>query len=143
MTHKYLTDVATKWLKRHKQNTIVPNCSTVATELVTNTTTGEIPDVIGWCSWTSVLIEAKTSRTDYFRDFKKSFRKYPNMGMGEFRYYICKYDLIKTTDLPQNWGLLYCSEKGEIKIVKKAKEQESNLRCERTMLLSLIRRKNK
>ena len=63
------------------------------------------------------------------------------MGMGEFRYYICKYDLIKTTDLPQNWGLLYCSEKGEIKIVKKAKEQESNLRCERTMLLSLIRRK--
>lgn len=140
MTHKELTKRASKWLKRHSQNMIVPNCTTIASEITSATSTGEIPDVIGWCSWTSVLIEVKISRSDFLRDAKKPFREFADMGMGEHRYYICPKDLLTIEDMPENWGLLYCNEKGKIEIVKKAEQQEANLRCERSMLLSLNRR---
>jgi len=140
MTHKELTERASKWLKRHNQNTIVPNCNTIASEITSATSTGEIPDVIGWCSWTSVLIEVKISRSDFLRDAKKTFRKFADMGMGEHRYYICPKYLLTIEDVPENWGLLYCNEKSKIEIVKKAEQQEANLRCERSMLLSLNRR---
>ena len=79
MTHEQIVVIAGKWLKKHEQNIVIPNCSLVLTELVAATTSGEIPDVIGWCSWISVLIEVKTSRADYFRDslngFSESDRK--------------------------------------------------------------------
>lgn len=140
MTHKELTERASKWLKRHNQNMIVPNCSTIASEITSATITGEIPDVIGWCSWASVLIEVKISRSDFLRDFKKPFRKFATWGVGEYRYYICPTDLIKIDEVQESWGLLYCDEKGNIEIIKTAEQQDANLICERTILLSLNRR---
>ena len=140
MTHKEITKRAAKWLKKHSGNVIVPNCSTVAEDLTTATVTGEIPDVIGWCSWTSVLIEVKVSRSDFLRDIKKPFRKFADMGMGEHKYYLCPEGLITEDDLPELWGLLWIDEKGKISIQKKAEKHEANLRCERTVLLSLHRR---
>ncbi len=50
MTHDELVQKSAKWLKKHTQNAVVPNCSTIVTELSTNNRTGEIPDVIGWNS---------------------------------------------------------------------------------------------
>lgn len=140
MTHKELTERAVKWLKRHSNNTKIPNCSTIASEIASNTTSGEIPDVLGWCYWTSVLIETKVSRSDFLRDFKKPFRQFADIGMGEFRYYICPKDLIKVEEVPEDWGLLYCNEKGKIETIKLANRQQANLQCERTILLSLVRR---
>lgn len=141
MKHKELTSRAAKWLKCHSKNTIVPNCSIVAEDLMTAASTGEIPDVIGWCSWTSVLIEVKVSRGDFLRDKKKPFRKYTDMGMGENKYYLCPEGLITEEDLPELWGLLWIDKKGKISIQKQAEKHEANLRCERTLLLSLYRRK--
>ena len=143
MNHKELTLKASRWLKKHRQNTIIPNCNTIAMEISSANAIREIPDVIGWCSWTSVLIEVKVSGSDFKKDAKKIFREYPNMGMGEFRYYICPTDLIKVNELPPNWGLLYYSEDCGIEIIQKAKRQQANLQSERTLLLSLLRRKNK
>lgn len=140
MNHKELTLKASRWLKKHRQNAVIPNCSTIATEI--SSVLSEIPDVIGWCYWTSVLIEVKVSRSDFKRDTKKIFREFPDMGMGEFRYYICPTDLIKVDELPPYWGLLYCSEDWNIEIIQKAERQEANLQSERTLLLSLLRRKN-
>ena len=85
MTHKEIIKRAAKWLKKHTQNAIIPNCSLIAEDLTTASKTGEIPDVIGWCSWTSVLIEVKVSRSDFLRDSKKPFRKFADMGMGEHK----------------------------------------------------------
>lgn len=140
MTHKKLVDISSKWLKRHKENSIIPNCTTIASELVTNTASGECPDVIGWCYWASVLIEIKISRSDFLKDQKKNFRIDQSLGMGEFRYYCCPTDLIKTDELPYGWGLLYCNDKNKIEIIHKASRLIADLDCERTVLLSIIRR---
>jgi len=140
MTHKKLTDSGAKWLKKHSKNIIIPNCNIIANDLKTATNTGEIPDIIGWCSWASVLIETKVSREDFKADFKKVFRINEFLGVGEFRYYLVPDGLIAENEIPKNWGLLYHSG-NNIEIVKIATKAESNLDCERTILLSLLRRK--
>ena len=140
MTHAELVVIASKWLKKHPQNIVVPNCSLVVSEITSVTSSGEIPDVIGWCSWASVLIEVKSSRSDFLRDSKKPFRKFADMGMGEFKYYICPTDLLTVEEMPEHWGLLYCDEKGKITIQKVAEKHEANLISERTLILSINRR---
>lgn len=140
MTHKELIEISAKWLYKHSQNALVPNCATVVKDLVTANGTGETPDVLGFCYWTSVLIEVKVSRSDFLKDRKKVFRNIPENGAGEFRYYCCSTDLIKKNDLPEHWGLLYCNDKGKIKVIKLARKQEYNYNTEKTILLSIIRR---
>ncbi len=139
MTHQQITSKAAKWLKKHDRNILVPNCSIVETEI--KSVHKEIPDIIGWCSWASVLIEVKTSRADFFKDFKKPFRANEHEGIGDFRYYICPTGLIKEEELPALWGLLYIDEKGKIEIIKKAEKQSANHYNERNILTSIIRNK--
>lgn len=139
MTHDELVAISAKWLKSHPENLIVPNCSLIVEEMYSANLTGEIPDVIGWCSWASVVIEDKVSRADFLKDKRKGFRQIG--GMGEFNYYCCPADTITVKDLPDNWGLLYCDENHRISIIKKATKQETNLLSERSLLLSIIRRK--
>lgn len=141
ISHNELAIKGAKWLSKHDSNIIVPNCSEVALELSTPTNTGEIPDVIGWCYWTSVLLEIKVSRADFLKDFKKPFRKNQNLGVGELRYYLVPEGLINQKELPTNWGLLYLTKGNKIEIVKKAKPIDANLQAERSILLSLMRRK--
>jgi hypothetical protein len=138
--HKELIEIASKWLKKHTNNAQIPNCPYITKDLMTNTDTGEIPDVIGWNYWTSVLIEVKVSRQDFLKDQNKKFRSIPELGMGEFRYYCCPEGLIKEDELPEGWGLLYLNNKNKIDTIKVGNRKDSNLMCERTMLLSLIRR---
>lgn len=138
--HKELCAIAGKWLKKHNQNVLIPNCPTVAVELVT--IENETPDVIGWSSGSSVMIEVKVGRGDFLSDYKKPFRKIPKTGVGEFRYYICPTGLIKGVELPDKWGLLYFNELNKIEIIKVAERQESNLKAERNILISIIRREN-
>jgi len=106
--HTELCKLGAKWLKRHQQNAVIPNCSTVATEMVT--IERKIPDIIGWNSHASVLIEIKVSRSDFLKDKSKPFRINPEKGVGEYRYYLCPEGLVKEDELPANWGLLYFKE---------------------------------
>ncbi|MFW5847382.1 MAG: hypothetical protein ACOCVF_00485 [bacterium] len=138
LRHKEVCDKAGKWLKKHSQNILIPNCPTVAIDMTT--CENEIPDVIGWYSGGSIMIEVKVNRGDFLSDYKKPFRRMPKLGVGDFRYYCCPTNLIKEHELPTNWGLLYISEKNRIKIIKVAEKQISNLSSERNMLLSIIRR---
>lgn len=138
ITHSELCVIGGKWLKKHKLNAIVSNCSIVAVELFTQSES-EIPDIIGWSSWCSIMIEVKVQRNDFLIDCKKSFRINPILGAGEFRYYLCPEDLISKDEIPENWGLLYFCNKS-IKIIKRAKRQISNLQSERNMLTSYIRK---
>ncbi len=138
--HDNLCLKALKWLKRHERNIKVPNCSIIAVDMVT--VENETPDVIGWNSAYSVMIEVKVSRSDFLQDSKKPFRNNSEKGVGELRFYCCPDGLIKENEIPGNWGLLYLMENNKIEIVKKAVRQTSNLIAERNMLLSIIRRKN-
>jgi len=138
-THNQLSEIAAKWLKRHTQNTLIPNCATIALDL--KTLEQEKPDVIGWNGACSIMIEVKVGRGDYLQDFRKPFRQIPERGVGQFRYYCCPTGLIKENEIPSSWGLLYFNEKNKIEIIKVAKIQEANLRAERNILISMLRRK--
>ncbi len=110
-THKGLVEVAYKWLLNNT------SCGVAFKELV-SLTTNEIADVIGFGSGGhSVLIEVKISRSDFLSDKKKIFRQYPEMGMGTQRFYCCPTDLIKQSDLPNGWGLIYVNDKMKARCV--------------------------
>ena len=68
---------------------------------------GENPDVIGWRSGRSILIECKISRADFLRDRHKPVRRVPEIGMGAERYYLCPEGMVKPDELPTGWGLLH------------------------------------
>jgi hypothetical protein len=100
----------------------------------------ETPDVIGWHSGFTTLIECKISRTDFKADAKKFFRAQPEMGIGYYRYYLAPKGLIDADELPDQWGLIEVKN-GKTKVkVPSEPWYESNLRGEVSMLLSLIRR---
>lgn len=129
--HRELCEIGAKFLKRPESSNghgchfvvIEPSCY------------GENPDVFGVRHGAigeneyngnayafghdvgTVLIEAKTSRSDFLVDRKKSHRINPETGVGKWRYYICPTGLIKPTELPEKWGLIYVNGRGHCEIV--------------------------
>jgi hypothetical protein len=123
MTHKELIPIAYKWVLKNA------SCGIAFKEF--HTTNMEIPDVLGFNSWSSVLIECKASRADFKKDFKKPFRL-SGKGMGQYRFYMCPTGLIKKEELPEKWGLIYVSEKGKATcVVNPIKERGKYLAEER------------
>ena len=102
MTHNELCERAARWL----QNT--QKCRLVLREVVYYVV--EIPDAIGWRWGSSILVECKTSRTDFAVDARKPFR-HANAGMGEKRYFMTEPGLVRPEELPIGWGLLEVHEK--------------------------------
>lgn len=52
-------------------------------------------------------------------------------------------DYCDKLEITEDWGLLYCDKKGKIETIKIANRQQANLQCERTILLSMVRRAEK
>lgn len=142
-SHRGLVEVAYKWLLNNA------SCGVAFKELV-SLTTNEIADVIGFGSGGhSVLIEVKVSRSDFLSDKKKIFRQYPEMGMGTQRFYCCPTDLIKQTDLPDGWGLIYVNEKMKARCVHQPYKGNigerhngftKNIKAEHGLMYSALRR---
>jgi len=140
MTHKKLVEIGKKWLWG--------KCDIVVTELTT--WVSETPDVIGWKSGVSTLIECKTSRRDFLTDRHKFSRRMPEYGMGRYRYYLISQDTVCSIhEIPQDWGLLIFMESGSIDCAREAKAlpplQPAQSLCkmltkEMTILVSCIRR---
>jgi len=130
-THRDMCKRAATWLR----GTV--GCGVAVWELTA--WTNEKPDAIGWHPHKSTLVECKTSRADFLRDKLKYHKKTPESGMGNYRYYMSPPDVIKVDDLPQFWGLLYLCN-GKVSVIKKAENQEANLKAERTFLASILRR---
>lgn len=102
LTHKELVNTAFRWCSKNA------SCGVVFKELYS--ISGEIPDVIGFGGWGhSVLIECKTSRSDFFAEFKKPHR-INGGGMGRYRFFCVPSGLISKEDLPEKWGLIYVDE---------------------------------
>lgn len=107
MTHQELVEIAYKWVMR-----LSPPHGFGFKEF--HTYNKEIPDVIAFNAWYSTLIECKVSRSDFLQDKKKPHRA---KGMGTYRFFMCPNDLIQVHELPDNWGLLWVSPKGRVKVV--------------------------
>lgn len=133
MTHQELIIRAERWLLNTK------GCGFCFTELVCSAR--EIPDAIGWKNSWSYLIECKTSRADFQADLKKMFRKFPEYGMGVFRYYMTTPALITPEELPEKWGLLYVY-KTQVRVVKRPKafDVDKAARREVQLMCSALRR---
>lgn len=144
MKHDELVKIAGKWLKNQ-------GCGYVATELKALTPNGEIPDAIGFRSDYSVIVECKASRSDFLADRKKIFRKVPEMGMGDFRFFMCPDGMIHPSDLPEKWGLLHVTEKGRVNKIVAPKgniwkisdlwHREKSVESEYALMYSCLRRK--
>lgn len=100
MTHDQLVKKAKTWLK------VYCGCSSVATEIRAITRSGEIPDALGFQSDYSILVECKVSREDFLADRKKIFRQQPELGMGDYRFFLAPKGLISVGELPDRWGLV-------------------------------------
>ena len=134
MTHEEVVARAVKWLKTRMR------CPVVLSEYAT--VGNEQPDAIGWkYTGESFLLEAKISRADFLQDKKKLWRT--GVGaLGQHRYYIAPPGLIRTEEIPEDWGLLEVRPK-TIKIVKaprKIIQDSSGMKAEVAMLVSAVRR---
>lgn len=72
----------------------------------------ENPDVWGWDGYYTCIIEVKTNHSDFLADKKKYWRTTrPEYQAGNIRWYLCPENLIKPSELPEGWGLLYWNGK--------------------------------
>ncbi len=101
LTHDELCQIAYSFLKRNGFKVCFHD------RFIAVTTTGEQPDAIGFRNHASCLVEAKCSRADLLADRKKRFRMQPDLGMGDWRFFISEPGIISTDDLPDGWGLLH------------------------------------
>ncbi len=142
LTHSDLILIGSRWLKTVKKMPVV------ATEL-TVSGSREIPDVLGFRSTLSILLEAKASRGDFLRDKHKPERNGTLVGLGNYRAYICEPGVIEAEDLPPRWGLLHVINKQVCEIVfprgnmfvDDSLWQQSDMNAERSFLYSLLIRK--
>lgn len=101
---------------------------------------GEIPDVLGFFSdGRSLMVECKASREDFAIDHEKSFRKQPDQGVGDRRYYACPADLLQVEEIPARWGLLWVYPR-KIRELKRPTTQPKNAGEELRILTSVARR---
>lgn len=108
--HTDLVERAARWLRSTKR------CGVVLTECSNGR---EVADAMGWSMWQSFLVECKTSRADFLRDRHKLVRRLPELGCGNYRYYITPRGLLKIEELPEKWGLLEIRGK-IVRVLKKA-----------------------
>ncbi|WIO41003.1 hypothetical protein P2G42_13580 [Klebsiella electrica] len=101
LTHDELCQIAYQFLKRNGFKVCFHD------RFVAVTSTGEQPDAMGFRNFASCLIEAKCSRADLLADRKKRFRLRPELGMGDWRFFISEPGIISVDDLPPGWGLLH------------------------------------
>ena len=146
ITHAQLVEAAYKWITKRG------GCGVAFKEFKTYASNGEIPDVVGFYSGGSMIIECKASRSDFLADKNKHFRKTPENGMGDRRYYCCPAGMIKVEELPTGWGLLYVDEFYHVtrKHYPKMKadwgdyevpyKHKKNLKAEHELMYSALRR---
>ena len=138
MTHTQLVQAAARWLQA--------KCRVVATEI--RTSVSETPDVVGWHGFGKcVVIECKTSKSDFKADAKKAHIR-AGTSIGDERWYLTPPGLIDLSEIPEGWGLVeYTPSKHAngyyMKRILDAPVRErsgTSLHMERRMLISVAGR---
>lgn len=108
---------------------------------------GVIPDVIGWTWGDSVVIEAKTSRSDFLTDTRKKNKdgtRGKKAFAGTYYYYLTYPNIIRSEELTWQGLVTYNPDTKEITKVKPAefREDYNNQGIEVCVLLSGMRGRN-
>lgn len=110
-SHHDLVKISAKWVKN------VLKFPVVVTELKCNGSR-EIPDVLAFRAHSSLIVECKTSMSDFRKDFKKPERVGEKLGIGNYRLYCAPKGLINIENIPQSWGFLEVDLKGKVSLEK-------------------------
>ena len=155
--HYQLCLEGAKWLRRQKKNnercrkkscfrTEACGCcfkyKYVAVELCT--WNSENTDVWGLGNFSdSVVIEVKTSHSDFLADRKKWCRsegaETSGLQAGRLRWYLCPEGIISKDELPDKWGLLYWDGKKVYPVVAPKKFENTGW-ADIDILTSILRR---
>lgn len=101
----------------------------------------ENPDIWAFNGWSTLVVEVKTSRSDFLNDKKKPWHQ---AGMeytlaGNYRYYLTPKGLLKEEDLPQGVGLLEFDGKNIVRKVRAVRHEISN-HADGIIMASILRR---
>ena len=116
MTHDEIADFCADRLKGRGYPLAFSNC--------TSAIHGEQPDVLGLNAYgRSIVVEVKVSRSDFFADKKKPWRK-DGCGMGDTRVYLTPKDLLSPCEIPFGWELweVHGEKRKVIKVIKGQKK---------------------
>lgn len=129
--HSLLIVEAARWLSRKGHTVVITDMTHAGPETA---------DAIGWRGKWSTLVECKASRSDFLADKKKCFRRMPDWGMGNHRYFCAPAGIIKPEDLPERWGLLEWREQRLHQVVEARHHATPSKAEEVSLLISAVRR---
>lgn len=98
-SHSELIVMGASWLRRQGFHVVATEIGAAGCR--------EIPDVVGFRSTCSAIIEVKVSRADFLADSNKPERNGVAKGIGLYRFYLSPNGIISPADLPSGWGLLH------------------------------------
>lgn len=98
-SHGDLVRLGSRWVKRQGFPVIATEIAAVGSR--------EQPDIIGFRSTASVVVEVKVSRADFHADAKKPERVPGGKGLGLYRFYLSPEAVLRPEDMPPGWGLLH------------------------------------
>lgn len=138
LTHADLVKRGTNWLKKAHGGKFA--CGFVLSEY--RCYAPEIPDIIGFNSRYSILVECKVSRADFKADKYKNHR-HPIKGLGNLRYFLTLPNVACAEDVNNGWGLLYATDKRITEIKPSEYFDDVNVKPhEWSILYSIVRRVN-
>ena len=108
-SHAELVALGAKWLRKQ-------GFPVVATELVA-AGCREYPDVIGFRSICSAVVEVKRSRADFLADRAKPHRS-DGTGMGLYRFFLTPPGVAHPDELPARWGLLHAEGQRVVEVLR-------------------------
>jgi len=136
-THRQLVLLGAKWLNKKASN-VFYRSPYVITEFLCQGTR-EIPDILGLRPNGNILIEVKTSRTDFKKDVFKEGRRTDVLQLGHRRFFLTTVDLICQDELPPGWGLLE-SNGFEIVLIKHSDKFEEDRKAINFIYHSILSR---
>lgn len=109
-SHADLVIIGARWARKNGFGVVFGELTSAATR--------EIPDVVAFNGHCTIVIEAKTSRSDFLVDRKKPWRQ-PGQGIGHYRFYLAPPGLIAPEELPKapRWGLIEVGARGVAQVV--------------------------
>ena len=139
-THYNLCLLGAKWLRIRK------NCERfegrwkyVAVEVCVQAC--ENPDIWAFNGWSTIVVEVKTSRSDFLNDRKKVWYQpgHEHTLAGNYRYYLAPKGMLNSDDLPEGVGLLEWDGKEIVRTIRATRHEISN-HADGIIMASILRR---